>query len=260
MNYFAQHKEAFIGTAIFIAAVLLFLLLCGLKMPDPPLVEESIILDFTTPTEEITLHDRVGGGGNPNAGASTASASTSTQNTSTQNSNSNSNTNSNPSVESQAFEEAATLPSGNDSKGEETKEPAPAPVSKAEGKLNFGGLANGKGSGNSGSGTGGGNPGFGGGNGSGGGSGNGPGGVGGSLGNRKVTKKDPEQREGMFGTVKLKITVNEKGKVETAEPTTGTTCQECVPFARKAVMQWQYEPKPGSGTQTGIVIVEFKQK
>ncbi|MBQ2076989.1 MAG: hypothetical protein II471_05685, partial [Bacteroidales bacterium] len=109
-----QHKEAFIGSAIFVIAVLLFLLLCGLKMPDPPLVEECILLDFSTPTEESTLLDTRGGGGNPNAGASTANATTSNQNTSTQNSNSNSN--SNPSVESQAFEDAAPLPSGNDSK------------------------------------------------------------------------------------------------------------------------------------------------
>ena len=93
MNYFMQHKEAFIGSAIFIAAVLLFLLLCGLKMPDPPLVEECILLDFSTPTEESTLLDTRGGGGNPNAGASTANATTSNQNTSTQNSNSNSNSN-----------------------------------------------------------------------------------------------------------------------------------------------------------------------
>ena len=258
MNYFMQHKEAFIGSAIFVIAVLLFLLLCGLKMPDPPLVEECILLDFSTPTEESTLLDTRGGGGNPNAGASTANATTSNQNTSTQNSNSNSN--SNPSVESQAFEDASPLTSGNDSKGETTENVEPTPTSRAEGRVNFGGLAGGNASGNGGSGTGSGNPGWGDGSGSGGGSGTGPGGIGGSIGNRKVTKVLPENKDNMTGTVKLKITVNEKGIVETAEPAAGTTCSECVPFAIKAVKQWKYEAKPGSGTQTGIVTVEFKLK
>ncbi len=218
MNYFMQHKEAFIGSAIFVIAVLLFLLLCGLKMPDPPLVEECILLDFSTPTEESTLLDTRGGGGNPNA------------------------------------------PSGNDSKGETTENVEPTPTSRAEGRVNFGGLAGGNASGNGGSGTGSGNPGWGGGSGSGGGSGTGPGGIGGSIGNRKVTKVLPENKDNMTGTVKLKITVNEKGIVETAEPAAGTTCSECVPFAIKAVKQWKYEAKPGSGTQTGIVTVEFKLK
>ncbi len=249
-----QHKEAFIGTVIFIAAVIMFLLFCGLKMPDPPLVEECIILDFTTPTEETPLLEQRGGGGNPNAGASTSNATTSSQNTSTQNSNSNSN--SNPNVESQAFEDAATLPSGNESNEESTEEPAP--VSKAEGKLNFGGLSGNSGSGSGGSGSGGGNPGYGGGSGSGGGSGNGPGGVGGSIGNRKVTKVSPPQKAGMFGEVKLKITVNENGTVETVVPISNT-CAECVSDAINAVKKWKYEPMPGKGTQTGIVTVEFKQ-
>ena len=134
------------------------------------------------------------------------------------------------------------------------------PTSRAEGRVNFGGLAGGNASGNGGSGTGSGNPGWGGGSGSGGGSGTGPGGIGGSIGNRKVTKVLPENKDNMTGTVKLKITVNEKGIVETAEPAAGTTCSECVPFAIKAVKQWKYEAKPGSGTQTGIVTVEFKLK
>ncbi len=157
------------------------------------------------------------------------------------------------SVESQAFEYAAHLPSGNDSKGETKENVEPTQTSRTDGRVNFGGLFGGSGSGN-------GNPGWWGGSGSGGGSGTGPaGGVGGSIGNRKVISKVyPENKDNMTGTVKLKITVNEKGIVETAEPTSETTCSECVPFAIKAVKQWKYEAKPGSGTQTGIVTVEYK--
>ena len=258
MNYFMQHKGAFIGTTIFVALLLLFLLFCGLTIPedDDKIIEKCILLDFTTPSEESTLLDTRGGGGNPDAGASTANATTSNQNTSTQNSNSNSN--SNPSVESQASEDAPHLPSGNESTSETTENTEPKQTSRAEG-LNFGGLAGGSGSGNSGNGAGGGNPGFGGGSGSGGGSGNGPGGNGGDLGNRKVSKVEPEKKDNMTGTVKLEIIVNEKGIVESAI-VKETNCTECSPYAIKAVKQWRYEAKPGSGTQKGIVTVEFKLK
>lgn len=251
MNYFMQHKEAFIGSAIFAAAVLLFLLLCGYTMPDPPLVEECILLDFSsTPTEAPQIAETTtGGGGNPNAGASQAT---------------------NPKPSNQITNPTAGVVTGNDvstpamqegaAPEQETVETSqPTPTSKTEGKVNFGGLSGGSGSGTSGTGSGGGNPGWGGGTGSGGGTGNGPGGIGGSLGNRKVTKVEPEHKEGMVGTVKLKITVNERGVVEFAEPVSNN-CSECVSYAIKAVKQWKYEAKPGSGTQTGIVTVEFKQK
>ena len=141
--------------------------------------------------------------------------------------------NSNPSIESQAIEDAAHLPSGNDSKGETHENVEPIPTSRTEGCVNFVGVGR---------------------------SGSGPGGVGGSIGSRKVAKVLPENKDNLTGTVKLKITVNEKGIVETAEPASGTNCSECVPFAIKAVKQWKYEEKLGSGTQTGVVTIEFKLK
>ncbi|MCF0206907.1 MAG: TonB family protein [Bacteroidales bacterium] len=255
MNYIWQHKEAFFGTAVFIIAVMLFLLLCGLKEPDPPYVEECILLDFSTPTTETTLLEQTGGGGNPDAGASNAIPQDN-HNTSTQNSNSNSI--SNQGFETQASEDAPTLQSGNEPSSETpSPTPTPAPTSKTEGRINFGGIVGGTGSGTSGSGTGSGNPGLGGGTGSGSGTGSGPGGSGGSIGNRKVTKIDPVGKDNMTGTVKLKILVNENGVVESVT-VVSTDCTECTKPAIEAVKKWKYEAKPGSGTQTGIVTVEFK--
>lgn len=250
MNYLMQHKEAIIGTAIFIAAVLLFLLLCGYTMPDPPYVEECIVLDFTTsPIENPPAPANTsGGGGNPNAGASKATNPQPSDHI----------TNPTSGVLT-GNESAPAMQEGSAPEQEVVDVPEQKPTSKTEGRVNFGGLSGGSGSGSSGSGTGGGNPGWGGGSGSGGGSGNGPGGIGGSIGNRKVTKVEPDHKEGMVGTVKLKISVNEKGIVETADPISNT-CSECVSYAIAAVKKWRYEAKPGSGTQTGIVTVEFKQK
>lgn len=255
MNFFKQHNQGIIGATVYTVVAILILLLLGFTIPVPPPVEECILLDF-------------GGGGNPNAGAS-ASAS-SNHNTSTQNSNSNSNSNSNPvsGVETQAFEDAASLQSSNvktetQEQTQNTTEPVSEPqptVNQRAANLGFGNVTGGTGTGNSGTGTGGGNPGYGGGSGSGGGNGtNGLGGIGGNIGNRKVTKVEPDHKDNMTGTVVLKVMVNEKGIVENVS-LVSSNCSECTQYAIAAVKKWKYEAKPGTGTQTGQVTVEFKQK
>jgi TonB family protein len=78
-------------------------------------------------------------------------------------------------------------------------------------------------------------------------------------GNRQLIKVDPESRDNMYGTVILKITVNENGIV-TDINLVSTNCDQCVKAATDAIKKWQYEPLPGSGYQIGIITIEFKQK
>ncbi len=75
---------------------------------------------------------------------------------------------------------------------------------------------------------------------------------------RKVSKVEPTPKENSFGKVVLEITVNESGNV-TDIKLVSSTCNDCVQPAKDAVRKWKYEAIPGSGFQTGTVIIEFKQ-
>jgi TonB family protein len=75
---------------------------------------------------------------------------------------------------------------------------------------------------------------------------------------RKVSKVDPTPKENSFGKVVLEITVNESGNVIDIK-LVSSTCNDCVQPAKDAVKKWKYEAIPGSGFQTGTVIIEFKQ-
>lgn len=88
---------------------------------------------------------------------------------------------------------------------------------------------------------------------------NGPGDIAGKLdGNRSVEKVDPVARENSFGKVVLEVTVNESGYV-TEVRLVSSTCNDCVQPAKDAVKKWKYQALPGSGFQTGIVVIEFRQ-
>ncbi len=248
-NWLKQHIHGVIGAILYIFLVIIMLLLLGFKTPLPLPQEEAILVDFA-------------GGGNRDAGAFFSSTS-SEQNASTQSS-------SISGVNTQNFEEAASMQSTNIPNPNEvqntnnnntvnTEENTTATNPNAD-KINdlFSGnvFGNGSGSGTAGSGSGSGNPGTGI---DGSGSGNGPGGLGGNLtGRRKVKTVEPIGQDNLTGRVVLKITVNEKGDV-TDVSLISTTCDKCVKPAIDAVRQWKYEPKPGSGYQTGNVTVEFKQ-
>jgi TonB family protein len=226
------------GTIFYSIGVVVLLLLLGFTTPLPLPKEEAILIDF-------------GGGGNIDAGES-SSATSNEQNASTQNS-------SNSGVITQDFEDAAseqssTTPNDNTNT---TVTTVTNPNASRINNMFSGAFGNGNGTGTSGTGTGNGNPGLGGDGTNG--SGGGPGGVGGGLqGRRQVVKVEPLRKENMFGKVVLKITVNELGNV-TEITLVSTTCNECVQAAKDAVKQWKYESKPGSGYQTGQVIIEFKQ-
>ena len=73
-----------------------------------------------------------------------------------------------------------------------------------------------------------------------------------------MEKVDPVTRENSFGKVVLEVTVNESGSV-TEVRLVSSTCNDCVQPAKDAVKKWKYQALPGSGFQTGIVIIEFKQ-
>ncbi len=232
-----------IAAFLYTGLVVVLLLLLGFTTPLPLPAEEGILIDF-------------GGGGNIDAGASSSTTSNA-QNTSTQIS-------SNTGVNTQTFEDAPSMQSGNKPKEKEENhsETPTAPTNPNADKLNnlFGGgvFSNGTGSGNAGNGSGSGNPGTGNG-GEGSGSGSGPGGIGGNIGNRKIVKKvDPIGKDNMIGKVVLKIIVNDKGLV-TNITVVSTNCNECVQPAKDAIKQWIYESKPGSGDQSGNVTIEFKQ-
>ena len=237
MNLKNHNILGIIAAIIYSLFVVVILLLLGFTTPLPLPQEEAILIDF-------------GGGGNIDAGAS--SSATSNDNTSTQNS-------SISGVNTQSFEDAASMSTGNNP--DNTTTPT-APTNPNANKINnlFGGgvFNNGSGSGNSGSGSGSGNPGTGvGGDGSG--SGTGPGGVGGNVGTRKVVKRvDPVGKDNMVGKVVLKFVVNDKGQVSSIT-VVSTNCNECVQPAKDAVKQWLYEAKPGTGDQVGTVTIEFKQ-
>lgn len=252
-----QHKEAFIGTIIFIVAIILFLVCCGLTMPDPPYVEESILLDFSTaPTETTMENESKGGSGNPDAGASKAENKVSPSKSSPSQSSTTNNSSDAEQVVTQPNEEAAAVPSGsttnNDNKAQETPH-----QSQSEGRLGWGSKDKGDGSGESGSGKKEGNPSTGINNGSND-KGNGPDGSGsGDLKGRGVEKVKPDNKANLTGTVKLEITVNEKGNVETVK-VIQSNCSECTPLAIEAVKKWKYAPKPGSGMAKGIVNIIFE--
>ena len=252
MNYFMQHKEAFIGTIIFIVAIILFLVCCGLTMPDPPYVEESILLDFsTTVTETPMENESKGGSGNPDAGASKAESKVSPSKSSPSQSSTTSNSSSAEQIETQANEEAATVPSGssnnNDNKAEETPQ-----VSQTNNKVDFSNLS-GSTNLNGGSSAQNNNP-----------SGpkskdQGPAGSGyGNLNSGKLLQKiEPVGKDNLTGTVKLEITVNKSGNVETVK-VIQSNCSECTPLAIEAVKKWKYAP--GNVNLKGQVTVEFKLK
>jgi TonB family protein len=246
MTEVRKHIHGIIGAFLFKIITIALLLLFGFTTPLPLPPEEGILLDF-------------GGGGNVNAGAS-SSASSNEQNASTQNS-------SNSGVNTQNFEDAASMQSSTipnplnpNTNNNTNNTESTSPSNPNADRLNnlFGGnvFGNGTGSGTSGDGSGSGNPGTGTG---GDGSGTGPGGVGGSLdGRRQIKKVDPIAEANMFGRVVLKITVNEQGNV-TDVSLVSSNCDRCVKAAIDAVKQWKYESKPGSGYQTGNVAIEFKQ-
>lgn len=250
-DWIKKHIHAVIGVILYIITVIVLLFLLGFRTPLPLPPEEAILIDFA-------------GGGNRDAGAS-LSATSSDKNTSSQSS-------SISGVNTQNFEDAASMQSSNipntnpvqntpannvNTNNSTTNTTQTNPNAE---KLNnlFGGnvFGNGSGTGNSGSGSGSGNPGTGL---DGTGSGSGPGGVGGSLtGRRKVRTVEPVGQDNLTGRVVLRITVNENGDV-TDVTLVSTNCDKCVKPAIDAVKQWKYESKPGSGYQTGNVTVEFKQ-
>jgi TonB family protein len=75
---------------------------------------------------------------------------------------------------------------------------------------------------------------------------------------RRYTGEMPTAKDNMVGKVVLEITVNEKGNV-TSIVLKSTTCNECVQAAKDAVAKWKYEARPGTGFQTGTIVIEFKQ-
>jgi TonB family protein len=75
---------------------------------------------------------------------------------------------------------------------------------------------------------------------------------------RSYTGDMPTARDNMVGKVVLEITVDEKGNV-TSVILKSTSCNECVQAAKDAVAKWKYEPRPGTGFQTGTIVIEFKQ-
>ncbi|HOK37347.1 MAG TPA: TonB family protein [Bacteroidales bacterium] len=248
-DWIKQHIHGVIGAILYIVFVIVLLLLLGFKTPLPLPPEEAILIDFA-------------GGGNRDAGAS-LSASHNEQNASSQNT-------STSGVNTQSFEDAAsmqssTVPTVNNTPNTQTNTDQTTtqntkPTNPNADRINnlFSGnvFGNGTGSGSSGTGTGSGNPGTGL---DGSGSGTGPGGVGGSItGRRKVFTVEPTPQENLTGKVVLRITVNERGDV-TDVSLVSTTCDRCVRPAMDAVRQWKYEPKPGTGYQTGNVTIEFKQ-
>jgi TonB family protein len=86
-----------------------------------------------------------------------------------------------------------------------------------------------------------------------------PKGITGSIeGRKQILKISPVCKDNTFGKVIFNITVNEQGLV-TDIILVSTTCNECVQAAKDAIKQWKYESKPGSGYQTGEVVIEFKQ-
>jgi TonB family protein len=86
-----------------------------------------------------------------------------------------------------------------------------------------------------------------------------PGDIGGKLDKtRGYTGEMPTAKDNMVGKVVLEITVDEKGNV-TSIALKSTTCNECVQSAKDAVAKWKYDARPGTGYQTGTIVIEFKQ-
>ena len=247
MSFVKQHIHGIIGAIIFATIAILLLLLLGFTTPLPLPPEEGILLDF-------------GGGGNIDAGES-ASTTSNEQNASTQNS-------SNSGVNTQSFEDAASMESStfpnpfdnvsdntNNESNEESTSTSNENTSNLPDFMNGMNFGNGNGTGNSGDGTGSGNPGDG--NGSNG-TGLGPGGYGGNLGGRGLVKQvKPNNQDNLEGSVQLKITVDENGNV-TSVSIVSSNCPQCTQLAINAVKQWKYEKKPGAGYQVGIVTLQFK--
>ncbi len=235
MNFVKKHIHAIIGVIIYMIIVILILILLGFTTPLPLPEEEGILIDF--------------GGSGAREVSSPAPASRTEVTPSSQTTG----------VITQDYEETASMPSSSvPSEAEIIEDPVETAAQTAE-RLNerLGGVF---GSGTSGTqtGSGTGHPGMG--DRTHGGTGGGPSGVGGSLEGRRLLKiVDPEGKDNMTGTVVLRITVDENGNVSNIRMVR-TTCSECVELARKAVSQWKYASSPGTGYQTGEVIINFEQK
>jgi len=78
-----------------------------------------------------------------------------------------------------------------------------------------------------------------------------------SIGKRKVISQVfPYNNNHQTGTVKLEITVNEKGDVENVK-VIQSNCSECTPLAIDAVKKWKYEPNIGRGMTKDVVSFIF---
>jgi len=89
---------------------------------------------------------------------------------------------------------------------------------------------------------------------------NGPDKIAGKLDDRKrITFVEPQSKANLFGRVVFQITVNEKGNVVEIK-LIDTNCNDCVQPAKDAINKWKYESLPGSGLQSGLVVIEFIQE
>jgi TonB family protein len=245
MSFLKKHKHGILATLFFhvVAIVLLFLLGFTTALPLPE--EEGILLDFGG-----------AGSGTTNPGPSSPGTSNAQHNTSSHSTPLTGNL-------TQDSEEAPALTSSNNATSNEVSEPQlteeeirqQEQANRLNGMMQFGNNS----SNSDAAGDGSGNPGFGG-DGSSPGQGNGPGGLGGGVNGRKLTNYViPENKDNLFGEVKLKITVDESGNVREVF-VESSTCTECNRYAIAAVRQWKYESKQGTGLQSGIVVVTFSQQ
>jgi TonB family protein len=245
MNFVKKHKHGLLATLLLhgVAIVLLFLFGFTTSLPLPE--EEGILLDFGG-----------AGSGTTNPGSSSPGTSNAQHNVSSHNTPHTGNL-------TQDSEEAPALPSSNNATSNEVTSDANENVQEEpvfnNPIKNFAGSLSGGGTGTGDEGTGTGHPGFGG-DGSTPGQGGGPGGIGGDLGGRKLTAyAEPDNKDNLFGEVQLKITVDESGNIREVF-VVSSNCTECNRYAIEAVRKWKYESSPGSGLQTTVVTIKFKQQ
>lgn len=245
MSFIRKHKHGLLATFLFHVVAIVLLLIFGFTTPLPLPEEEGILLDFGG-----------AGSGTTDPGRSSPGTSNAQHNVSSHNTPHTGNL-------TQDSEEAPALPSSDNATSNEPTDNAndnsqeePVfnnPITNFASSLAGGGNQGGD------DGSGSGHPGFGG-DGSSPGSNGGPGGIGGDLGGRKLTSyAKPDNKDNLFGEVKLKITVDESGKVREVF-VVSSTCTECNRYATEAVRKWQYESSPGVGLQSTIVTVNFEQQ
>lgn len=250
MDYLRKHIHAVIGVILYLITVLLILLLLGFSTPLPLPEEEGILIDFggsgttesarpaRTQTEESTRQesDRA-----ESSGVVTQDYEE---------------TVSMPSDDTPSEADISDRPSTGDDAPEDTQEETSQDDARNLDDLFRSALESGQNGGGSSGQTGTGHPGMG--DGSSEGQGTGPGGIGGSIeGRQLVHRVEPERKPNLVGTVEFRITVNEHGVVTNIR-LVRSNCAECNDLARKALQQWRYAPKPGSGYQSGNVTIHFE--